>query len=67
MPMLETWAVREAAGRPDPAVLADAAALLDRMAVEPDPDRFLDLDGDLHAGLEVRAHITGHYRDSGIA
>jgi DNA-binding FadR family transcriptional regulator len=126
--LLETWAVREAAGKPDSAVLADAAALLDRMDVEPDPDRFLDLDGDFHTGLvglagnvlvtavmtsvrgavrsyvgvgarrpdwsatavrlraehrrifdavregraddaehEVRAHITGYYRDSGIA
>jgi DNA-binding FadR family transcriptional regulator len=125
--LLETWAVREAATKPDADVLADAAALLDRMDAEPDPDRFLDLDGDFHAGLvglagnvlvtavmtsvrgavrsyvgagatrpgwstmaarlraehrrildavregrpddaerEVRAHITGYYRDSGI-
>jgi GntR family transcriptional repressor for pyruvate dehydrogenase complex len=108
-------------------VLAHAAGLLDRMDAEPDPDRFLDLDSDFHAGLvglagnvlvtavmtsvrgavrsyvgagaqrpdwpaiagrlraehrrihdavregraddaerEVRAHITGYYRDSGI-
>ena len=108
-------------------MLAHAAGLLDRMDAEPDPDRFLDLDGDFHAGLvslagnvlitavmtsvrgavrsyvgigarrpdwsataarlraehrriydavregraddaerEVRAHITGYYRDSGI-
>jgi GntR family transcriptional regulator, transcriptional repressor for pyruvate dehydrogenase complex len=126
--LLEGWAVREAARRPDDAVLDEAAALLDRMDAEPDPDRFLDLDGDFHAGLvglagnvlvtavmtslrgavrsyvgagadrvpdwaataarlraehrrilqavragrpddaerEVRAHITGYYRDSGI-
>ena len=49
--LLETWAVREAAGKPDATVLADAAVLLDRMDAEPDPDRFLDLDGDFHAGL----------------
>ena len=49
--LLETWAVREAAEKPDAAVLADAAVLLDRMDAEPDPDRFLDLDGDFHAGL----------------
>ena len=125
--LLESWAVREAARRPDDAVLAHAAGLLDRMDAEPDPDRFLDLDGDFHADLvglagnvlltavmtsvrgavrsyvgagarrldwsatarrlraehrrileavragnpddaerEVRAHITGYYRDSGI-
>jgi len=126
--LVEGWAVREAAARPDDTVLADAAVLLDRMDVEPDPDRFLDLDGDFHACLvglagnvlvtavmrsvrgavrsyvgagairvpdwaatatrlrvehrrvldavrdgdpdtaecEVRAHITGYYRDSGI-
>ena len=125
--LLESWAVREAARRPDDAVLAHAAGLLDRMDAEPDPDLFLDLDGDFHAGLvglagnvlitavmtsvrgavrsyvgigarrpdwpatatrlraehrriydavregraddaerEVRAHIAGYYRDSGI-
>ena len=126
--LLESWAVREAAQHPDATVLADAAALLDRMDTEHDPDRFLDLDGDFHAGLvglagnvlitavmtsvrgavrsyvgagaarlpdwsataarlraehrriydavregraadaerEVRTHITGYYRDSGI-
>ena len=125
--LLESWAVREAAQHPDATVLADAAALLDRMDAEHDPDRFLDLDGDFHAGLvglagnvlitavmtsvrgavrsyvglgarrpdwsatavrlraehrrildavregraddaerEVRAHITGYYRDSGV-
>jgi DNA-binding FadR family transcriptional regulator len=125
--LLESWAVREAARHPDDAVLAHAAALLDRMDAEPDSDRFLDLDGEFHAGLvslagnvlitavmtsvrgavrsyvglgarrpdwsataarlraehrriydavregraddaerEVRAHITGYYRDSGI-
>ena len=36
--LLETWAVREAAGKPDATVLADAAVLLDRMDAEPDPD-----------------------------
>jgi len=49
--LLESWAVREAAQHPDETVLAGAAALLDRMDAEPDPDRFLDLDGDFHAGL----------------
>jgi GntR family transcriptional regulator, transcriptional repressor for pyruvate dehydrogenase complex len=126
--LVEGWAVREAAVRPDDVVFAEATALLDRMDAEPDADRFLDLDGDFHASLvglagnvlvtavmtsvrgavrsyvgagaarvpdwtttatrlraehrrildavragdpvaaerEVRAHITGYYRDSGI-
>jgi GntR family transcriptional regulator, transcriptional repressor for pyruvate dehydrogenase complex len=49
--LLESWAVREAAKHPDDVVLAHAAGLLDRMDVEPDPDRFFDLDGDFDAGL----------------
>jgi GntR family transcriptional repressor for pyruvate dehydrogenase complex len=49
--LVEGWAVREAAVRPDDGVFAEAAGLLDRMDAEPDPDRFLDLDGDFHASL----------------
>jgi len=49
--LVEGWAVREAAVHPDDTVLTEAAALLDRMDAEPDPDRFLDLDGDFHACL----------------
>ena len=66
--LLETWAVREAAGKPDDTVLADAAVLLDRMDAEPDPDRFLDLDGDFHAGPgRPRRERAGHRGDDECA
>jgi GntR family transcriptional regulator, transcriptional repressor for pyruvate dehydrogenase complex len=49
--LVEGWALREAAGRPDDAVLAEAAELLSEMDAESDPDRFLDLDSAFHASL----------------
>lgn len=49
--LLECWAVREGAAQPDEELLARAAQLLERMDDEPDPDRFLDLDGAFHECL----------------
>lgn len=49
--LIEGWALREAAGRPDATVFATAAALLDEMDAEPDPHRFIDLDTAFHTSL----------------
>lgn len=49
--LIEGWALREAAGRPDDTVFAAAAELLDEMDAERDPDRFLDLDTAFHTSL----------------
>jgi DNA-binding FadR family transcriptional regulator len=49
--LVEGWALREACGRPDEAVFADASELLEAMDTETDPDRFLDLDSAFHASL----------------
>jgi DNA-binding FadR family transcriptional regulator len=49
--LVEGWALREASGRPDDAVLADASGFLTAMDAETDPDRFLDLDSAFHASL----------------